>query len=242
MVVYQILFPNGKKYIGCTSRTLDERQRGHKHKAFTDKLKLPLQYAMRKYGWENLQWSILFETQDHTELLNKEIELIASENTLVPSGYNVTKGGEGTLGFTHCLGKKYSAERKAEMSKAQTLLNGKKCVLVDCEKKEFHIFNSIAELARFANVGYTTAKMAIKSKSPTLYHYKAFKLENFDPNMPDLYFQKKAHNALIFKITNGVESKEMRSINELIKFLEVSERQARNLYYKNQIINGWRKE
>jgi len=58
MVVYRIIFPNSKCYIGIT-KNLATRKRGHKYAAFTAKLNNPIQSAIRKYGWDNLVWKIL---------------------------------------------------------------------------------------------------------------------------------------------------------------------------------------
>lgn len=240
MIVYKATFPNGKLYIGITKFKLSDRIRGHKCSAFTRKSKNPVHCAIRKYGWENVKWEIIYTANNYDEILEKEIELIASENTLVPKGYNITKGGQGTLGSRHCLGMKRSQEVRNK-NKIVGMRTAKKCVLVNCLKKEFKIFDSIADLARYANIGYDQAKVAMRIESGNYYHYRILKLENFNENDPNLFNQKIAHNALEFTISNGIDFKQLKSINDLRRFLNISERQARNIFYKNKQINGWRK-
>ena len=53
---------------------------------------------MRKYGVDNFESSILFESDSWGELVEKEIALIASHKTKFPQGYNLTIGGEGSPG------------------------------------------------------------------------------------------------------------------------------------------------
>lgn len=59
--------------------------------------------AILKYGWENIEHNILFENLTQEEAQEKEKELIAQYKTNIRRygddfGYNLTDGGEGTLG------------------------------------------------------------------------------------------------------------------------------------------------
>lgn len=85
---------NGKKYIGKTVGSLECRKSGHTW----DTLKgSPLYFhrALRKYGFENFEWDILFVGDDEEILLKVEMIEICSEGTMVPAGYNMTAGGRG---------------------------------------------------------------------------------------------------------------------------------------------------
>jgi len=106
MQLYQLSFPNGKKYIGITSKTAEERFKRH----FWRSKKNPCQRAIHKYGKENVVISVLGECDNWELLCLAEREAIEKFNTLSPNGYNLTLGGEGTLGF------KYSVETKQKMS------------------------------------------------------------------------------------------------------------------------------
>lgn len=91
---------NGKKYVGYTTKTLEERQKNHLRKS---KNKKNLHYfylfptAIRKYGFENFDWEILFESNNLEEVIEKEIFYIKKLNTISPYGYNLTQGGNGGI-------------------------------------------------------------------------------------------------------------------------------------------------
>lgn len=99
-VVYVHIFPNGKKYFGITCKIPNERwENGH---GYTKNGQTVMYYAIQKYGWENVKHEILFTDLTLEEAREKEKELIEKYNTYChaenPQGYNMTKGGEGTLG------------------------------------------------------------------------------------------------------------------------------------------------
>jgi group I intron endonuclease len=100
---------NGKKYIGKTARTLNERLRGHKCDA-NKGVRLPFCRAIKKYGTEGFCFEeFVFPDED----LNKiEIEMIFKMKTQVPNGYNISEGGEGTLGRKY----KMTDEHKAKIA------------------------------------------------------------------------------------------------------------------------------
>ena len=112
-VVYMLTFPNGKQYIGITTRTLKKRLTAHCNGAFNPK---DLSYnaikskAIRKYL--SFEVSILYEGDD---LEAKEMEFIALYDTFnFSTGYNSTSGGEGTTG------RKHTEESKRKISAAIT--------------------------------------------------------------------------------------------------------------------------
>lgn len=91
-IIYKIIFPNGKAYIGKTTQeTLEMRLRQHQQEGSRCRL---LRYALRKYAD---QWTskILSHHRTQDELDAAEIAAIAEHNTLAPNGYNLTTGGEG---------------------------------------------------------------------------------------------------------------------------------------------------
>ena len=94
MQLYQLLFPNGKRYIGITSKTAQERFNAH---CSQSQNKNPCQHAIHKYGKENVVLTVL-ATVDSWELLClAEIEAIEKYQTFGKKGYNLTHGGEGNL-------------------------------------------------------------------------------------------------------------------------------------------------
>lgn len=95
---------NGKVYIGQTSFNVGKRWkegRGYKTGIF--------KRAIEKYGWDNFKHDIIKEglTKEEANLL--EITLIKEYKELGIS-YNITDGGEGSLGYRH------SEETRRKMS------------------------------------------------------------------------------------------------------------------------------
>jgi len=101
---------DGKKYIGQTLYSLEERRYGHEK---SNSNCILLRYAIHKYGKENFQWNILCECKDQDELNKKEIYYIEKFNTLTPNGYNLKTGGSGGK-YSDKLKKKISEARKGK--------------------------------------------------------------------------------------------------------------------------------
>lgn len=91
---------NGHKYIGKAIITLDRRRNKHYNDAFRGS-NLYFHKAIRKYGWENFIWKVLYNSKSNKVLIKKEIYYIKKYNTLAPNGYNCTKGGDGVTGRKH---------------------------------------------------------------------------------------------------------------------------------------------
>lgn len=104
MIVYMYIFPNGKRYIGQTSQTLEQRaQKGYGYRF------QPLVYnAIQKYGWDNIQKEI-FECNSLEEMDTLEVKLIAKYKTTKRDfGYNLDSGGHAN--------KRHSQETKQKIS------------------------------------------------------------------------------------------------------------------------------
>lgn len=98
MILYKLTFANGKSYIGITSCSLERRLSLHRSHAKREKRGI-LQRAIRKYGPFGFTSEIIERSDDWKSLCNLEKTAIVLFNTLVPNGYNLTMGGEGTSGF-----------------------------------------------------------------------------------------------------------------------------------------------
>lgn len=82
---------NRKIYVGVTN---NYKKRMIEHKA--SKSNTLISRAIRKYGWDNFTPSVLCITENR----EAEITFIEQYNSFDTSvGYNLTRGGEGTLGF-----------------------------------------------------------------------------------------------------------------------------------------------
>ena len=111
--IYKITNVLTKKcYIGETLKSNPEL-RWNEHKRKIEKgIGCPaLQDAVRKYGIENFRFEVLIICFDE-DRYRFEIEYIQKYNSMVPNGYNLTKGGEGG-GF---YGKKHSANVRQRIS------------------------------------------------------------------------------------------------------------------------------
>lgn len=122
--VYEHVFPNGKKYIGITCK--NPKARWESGTGYSKEHQSAMYYAIQKYGWENIEHNILFTDLTEEEAKNKEKELIQKYHTFIhdatPMGYNMTLGGEGTLG--------HKGSKKLTQVNRQRLLGkkGKDCV------------------------------------------------------------------------------------------------------------------
>lgn len=92
VVVNQI---NDKKYVGLTIQTLDRRWVYHIEQANRGFIKdsNSLHAAIRQYGPENFTIEQIDVGTTKRDLEAKEIRWINEFNTLIPNGYNISKGG-----------------------------------------------------------------------------------------------------------------------------------------------------
>lgn len=126
-ILYKLTFSNGKCYIGITTESLKRRVQRHIYYARSGR-NYALSAAIRKYGENGFCYDILGEFQSWIELAEQEIILIGEYNSMIPNGYNMTMGGEGTLGV------KKSIEARKRIGEASSKRNlGKK--LTDIHKK-----------------------------------------------------------------------------------------------------------
>jgi len=72
--------------------------------------------AIRKYGIESFCWNIIYQSKDKEHCLNEMESHFINEFDSFNNGYNMTKGGEGTLGKKSWLRRKHSIETKLKMS------------------------------------------------------------------------------------------------------------------------------
>ncbi len=90
-VIYKAEFPNSKVYIG-KSKNFNDRKLKHSYSPKYYNTKLT--NAINKYGFESINWEIIYETDDIIELNKMEIELIKRYDS-IKNGYNTSNGGDG---------------------------------------------------------------------------------------------------------------------------------------------------
>ena len=128
-VVYKHISPSEKVYIGITCQDAEKRwQNGYGYRYNTHFYR-----AIQKYGWSNFKHEILFEelTEEEAKLM-EQMYIALYDTTNQNKGYNLTKGGDGTIGYRHSLearfkmkknnsrymlGKHHTKETKEKLSK-----------------------------------------------------------------------------------------------------------------------------
>ena len=103
---------NDKKYVGITADTIDKRFRKHVNDAMLRKNNMVLHKAIRKYGGNSFEVSLLDIAKTHEQLKDLEYHYIKQYEAKVPHGYNLTDGGEGIWGY------KFTEEQKNRLSEA----------------------------------------------------------------------------------------------------------------------------
>jgi len=108
---------NGKVYVGKTNYSLSRRWQQHLISAFSKDSRLLLHAALRKYGSENFEISVVTEVPHKDELNKYERYFIAKYRSFPPKlgfGYNMSPGGDG--GPEIRLGTKQSESAKQKIS------------------------------------------------------------------------------------------------------------------------------
>lgn len=136
-IIYMYTFPNGKKYIGKTCRSMRQRQRDDLWTGY-EKCTL-LWNAIQKYGVTNIQQDILFEdtmTDAEASRLEQICILLFKCNVNRFSnptyGYNLTDGGDGVSGSQR--------RDEAHMAQVKRMIDSRKgCKLTDEHKIKLSI-------------------------------------------------------------------------------------------------------
>jgi len=136
---------NGKVYIGQTRQSFARRKSRHLWDAARNS---PCRFhaAIRTYGPEAFEFKMLAIGPVGGWLSEMEIRTIEAYNSF-NSGYNDTKGGEGTRGSMARLGKTHTPEARAKISAAR---RGKPGGRLGCRNTPEH-----NEKVRQANLGKT---------------------------------------------------------------------------------------
>ncbi len=110
--VYKIThLASGRLYFGITvQRRVRDRWRQHISDARTQRTVGALHRAIAKYGEDAFHFEVVAVVSGRDEGARVERRLIEAYGSMVPAGFNLTSGGEMTLGF------KFSDETKQRMS------------------------------------------------------------------------------------------------------------------------------
>jgi len=108
MIIYKAVNRiNGKIYVGQTIQNLSRRIASH-----LDDPKYPFGKALRKYGLQSFEISVIDDAKDVSVLNEKERYWIKAYDCMVPKGYNLTDGGRS--------GNNRSLETRKKLSDAHT--------------------------------------------------------------------------------------------------------------------------
>ena len=94
-IIYKVTnILNSKSYIGKAAYSLEKRIYGHK-KCLNNST-THFHNALRKYGFENFRWEILYETKKYSKKkLEKKEKFFIKKYKTNETGYNMTEGGDG---------------------------------------------------------------------------------------------------------------------------------------------------
>jgi group I intron endonuclease len=84
----------GKIYIGQTTKSLEQRIKGHIKESKIDSNR-PFMLSINEYGEDNFTFETIDSANNLDELNDKEVYWINFYNSVSPNGYNVTGGGQG---------------------------------------------------------------------------------------------------------------------------------------------------
>lgn len=213
-IVYEHLFPNGKRYFGITSKK--PNQRWENGCGYSQNKQLVIYNAIQKYGWENITHNIIAEGLSYKEATEMEVYLIQKYKTNCRRygnnyGYNMTDGGEGTLGH------KVSDESAKKMSEAHQGKKGKDCPnskVVVCDGIEYESLTVWRETFNYpkGNInGWLNGKVAMPKE------WYDRKLYYKDVGFNVVKCQPQSYSNQI-----SIDEKIFNSQNELAKYLGVS--------------------
>ena len=97
----------GKVYIGFDSNWPNRLKI---HKSASKNQDFKFYRSIRKYGWDNFEWSIIYQSKDKQHTLKEMETHFINEYDSMKNGYNSTLGGDGTLG------RKRTTEEKIKQS------------------------------------------------------------------------------------------------------------------------------
>lgn len=122
--LYKLTFESGKCYIGQTIGKIKTRMVRHRQGVKWGS-KLAVHNAWRKYG--EPKFEIIGEYESQEDLHQAEIKAIKEYNTLIPNGYNISKGGDTAPSKNPIVAAKISelAKGRSHTKKTKKLLTKK---------------------------------------------------------------------------------------------------------------------
>lgn len=171
---------NGKKYVGITNRKDVKRRWEKEGKGYK---RQPFYYAIKKYGWGNIEHEILYTGLTREEAIQWEMALIAlwkTEN--LDCGYNRTSGGEAIPPYGRKLSEQYKQLLRERFTGAK---NFKARKVINLESLK--VYDCISDAARENNL---TSNGIVKCCKFERRHYKNTYWAYFDDNNTIDYYSE----------------------------------------------------
>jgi len=163
-IIYKVIGPTGKVYIGQTTRTLNRRKADHAFRAKKQDRRETFQIALLHEGFNNFMWEQIDTADDKEELDRKEKQWIAhyqSDNLLF--GYNTFEGGSNS---------KHTPETRRKISEA---MKGKGKGIQKSEKHRLKI--SAANKGKHRSDGFRKNMRGEKNHQTTISEETARKIK-----------------------------------------------------------------
>lgn len=197
MVIYKATNRiNNKSYIGLTTRELKERQL--EHQRHRDKESSYFHRALIKYGNDAFEWEIIDNSATTIEEL-KQLEqfYIKKYNTLSPTGYNISTGGE----------------TGSVVGRRDYHLGNNPAAIKVINLTTMKVFNSVIEAAESVSLSVESIRKSLKDENKiTANCYWSYydKNKTYNQKIPNLE-KSKTGRKYIINLTTG---KEYKTISE----------------------------
>lgn len=154
---------NNKKYIGITTKSIEERFKKHISAMNEKTNQIPIRSAMKEFGKDNFTIKEILITDCKEKALNLEKFYIKFYDS-INNGYNIAFGGKGGDTLTNNVNIE-SIKEKLRESKLGAKNHNSKEVLVEGNNGFRMVFESAGETRRyFQSIGIKVAESSIKRK------------------------------------------------------------------------------
>ena len=210
---------NNKVYIG---KTIDFVKRKSAHlRCSRNESYFVFHKALQKYGEDNFKWEIILKDKE-SNLSDREKDFISEYDChyLNGYGYNMTLGGDGTLGFRHSdeykrnlskkmignkntLGNKLSDEHKLKLSIALKGISRLQCGRVHTNEQKEHMSNVMMGRVFSETHKANLAKVNRDSHNKNIYKFRNTKNEEFAGTMLDFKEKYNLDRSSITRLVSG---------------------------------------
>lgn len=230
MIIYKITNKiNGKLYIGQTIKSMNNRIQGH-YKNYKKNVHTKLYDAMRKYGWENFEFSPIC-TCSNIQTLNELEKYFIEYYGTINDGYNTLPGGISNPMHNEDVKNKHlkrmqSIETRQKISKAMKRLRAEKGFSEETRRR---ISESLKKLPP-RKKGFKMPKEAVEKI--TRAHFKSvYCIDKFGQKVAEF---NNLLEADFWWYNQGYHVKNYRNLSNMIKASAVHDRYIRGLkwFYK----------